>query len=73
MEKIRILHKKAMKLYIIPSKDEIEKKTSQQQGEGRARVRLEQLKNKFINLLMRSGEVYIFHSVLSILAAINQS
>lgn len=56
MEKIRILHKKAMKLYSIPSKDEIEKKTSQQQGESRARVRLEQLKNKFINLLMRSGE-----------------
>ena len=38
---------------------EMKNKTPHQQkgyGEGRARVRLEQLKNKFINLLMRNGE-----------------
>jgi len=35
---------------------EIKNKRSQQKGEARARIRLEQLKNKFINLLMRSGE-----------------
>ena len=35
---------------------EMKNKISQQQGEGRAKVRLEQLKNKFINLLMRNGE-----------------
>lgn len=33
-----------------------EKKTSQQQREYQARIRLEGLKNKFINLLMRNGE-----------------
>ena len=33
-----------------------EKKTSQQQGEYKARIRLEKVKNKFINLLMRNGE-----------------
>ena len=33
-----------------------EKKTSQQQGEYKYRIRLEGLKNKFINLLMRNGE-----------------
>ena len=33
-----------------------EKKTSQQQGEYKARIRLEGVKKKFINLLMRNGE-----------------
>ena len=33
-----------------------EKKTSQQQGEYKARTRLGAVKNKFINLLMRNGE-----------------
>lgn len=33
-----------------------EKKTSQQQEEYKARIQLEGVKNKFINLLMRNGE-----------------
>ena len=37
-------------------KERAEKKTSQQQKGYRARIRLEGVKNKFINLLMRNGE-----------------
>jgi small subunit ribosomal protein S7 len=44
---------------------EIKNKRSQQKGEGRAKIRLEQLKNKFINLLMRSGEKSKAHKLFA--------
>ena len=44
---------------------EIKNKRSQQKGEARARIRLEQLKNKFINLLMRSGEKSKAHKLFA--------
>ena len=46
-------------------------KTSQQLGEFKAKIRLDQLKNKFINLLMRNGErskaSKLFESSLNVL------
>ena len=44
---------------------EIKNKRSQQKGEARARIKLEQLKNKFINLLMRSGEKSKAHKLFA--------
>ena len=60
MEKTQILHKKATKMYPLLSEQDtkafLEKKEIEQQGQAKARLRLEELKNKFVNLLMRSGE-----------------
>ena len=60
-----------MENYKNAKKIEARKKTSQQQAEFKAKTRLEQLKNKFINLLMRDGEKSkaskLFESSLNIL------
>lgn len=53
---MKSVNKKITKLIRIKDPVETKKKPSQQQGEGIARIQLEQLKNKFINILMRNGE-----------------